>query len=646
MKPAGWKHPAPPNELGVPNSRLRLAYILTAAVLAAFAASAPARADTDETSQGVNPATVGLQPIRGPIPASTPAPGESRLVRREDGAFSAVPQRSGKTLTFHLVERDAPWTLQPGLTVMAKTYDGVVPGPTLVVHQGDRVVIDYVNEQNVPDTIHLHGIHGIPAAMDGVAGLSQPLVMKGGSFRYAFTASDPGTFIYHSHDNEEMVNSGLYGAILVLPSHPEPQERADRDDVEMLSSWTIQSLSENHFTINGKEYPETTPIEVRKGQRVRVRWINMSGENFHTMHTHGHYQRVIARDARPVTWPDVEDTVLLGPGQRVDVIIDANAQPGTWLVHCHVLDHTEDNRGMPDGLVTSIHYAGTPDKTAAMYDEMHRMLPAFARAGPRPLSFGWTIFLGALAGLTIFLGLPLARMRGVSLHFVGVLNAVAIGILVYLVVEIAGNATAPLVQATQRWHNGGGSGADVAWLAAAYAGGLLAGLVGLGAMASRLTRRAASEAHDPYVLASIIACGIGAHNFAEGLAIGASAASGATAIAVGLIVGFALHNATEGFGIAAPLVGRVTPRRRELFIAGFVAGGPTFLGTLAGYTFNSPVLSVLFLSTAVGALVFVIGELWNVLRRSPGITVLTSAMLACGFFIALGTELFLDINGG
>ncbi len=630
----------------MPNRIVCYAYILAAIVLVCFvAAAAPVWADTDESTQGVNPATVGLQPLTGAIAVATPAPGESRLVRRPDGTFAAVPHAQGKTRVFHLVERDAPWSLQPALTVMAKTYNGVVPGPTLLVHQGERVVIDYRNAQNVPDTLHLHGIHGIPVGMDGVAGISQPMVMNGQSFRYEFTASQAGTFFYHSHDNEEMVNSGLYGAIVVLPAKPSAAERADRDDVEILSSWPIQSLSENHFTINGKEYPYTTPIEVRKGQRVRVRWINISGENSHTMHTHGHYQRVIARDAQPVPWNDSEDTVMLGPGQRADVIIDANQAPGSWLVHCHVIDHTEDGQGYPDGLITTIHYEGTPQNAAAMNSSMRGMLPNFGTTA-RALPFGWTVLLGAIAGFTIFLGLPIARMRNISPQAIGALNAIAIGILVYLVVEIAGNATTPLVRALERWHAGGPSH-EAVLLSIAYVAGLFVGLVGLGTLASRLTKRAASEVHDPFLLASIIAIGIGAHNFAEGLAIGASAASGATAIAVGLIVGFSLHNATEGFGIAAPLAGRdIRPQRRQLLLAGAVAGGPTFLGTIVGYAFHSPVLSVLFLATAIGALVYVIGELWSVLRRNPGMTSLMTSMLACGFFIALATEIVLDLNGG
>ena len=610
-----------------------------------------ARADSDALPPGVDPTTVGLQPLTGPVPQATAAPGESRLTRREDGTFAAVGRRAGGAVTFHLVAREAPWTLQPGLTVMAKTYNGVVPGPTLVVHEGERVVVDFRNAMSVPDTIHLHGIHGGPDAMDGVAGISQPMVMPGGRFRYTFVATQPGTFIYHSHDNEQMVNSGLYGAIVVLPAHPRPDERAQRDDVEMISSWSIQTTLESHFTINGKEYPATTPIEVRKGERVRLRWINMSSENVHTMHTHGHDMQVIARDAQPVVTRDVEDTILLGPGQRADTIVVANAQPGNWLVHCHVLDHTEDAAGMPDGLVTTIHYAGTPERATAMNDAMRMHMPNSSNGNPHgPLSFLTTALLGAFAGLTIFLGLPIARARRLSPDVIAALNALAIGILVYLIVEIAGNATAPLVRALASWQRGTtGHGAvsplPVVMLVS-YVAGLLAGLVVLGALATRYAKAGASGGERPLVVAGMIAIGIGAHNFAEGLAIGASAASGATAIAFGLILGFALHNATEGFGIAAPLAGRgIAATWGQIGLAGLIAGGPTFLGTMLGYRFSSPTLSAFFLMTAVGALVFVVGELWSVLKRS-GLTVTATSMLAAGFVIALATEVISELAGG
>ncbi|HTA39671.1 MAG TPA: hypothetical protein VK760_11365, partial [Candidatus Acidoferrales bacterium] len=131
----------------------------------------------------------------------------------------------------------------------------------------------------------------------------------------------------------------------------------------------------------------------------------------------------------------------------------------------------------------------------------------------------------------------------------------------------------------------------------------------------------------------------------EGLAIGASAASGATAVAAALIVGFALHNATEGFGVAAPLVGRVVPSWGQILLAGLIAGGPTFIGTIVGYQFYSPVLAVFFLATAAGALIFVIGELWSMLRKI-GIGALVTTAMTVGFLVAFATELFLDTSGG
>ncbi|MGA8097480.1 MAG: multicopper oxidase domain-containing protein, partial [Candidatus Cybelea sp.] len=592
---------------------LALLRLLSAAGLASLllvVAPAWALADADEAPSS-NSTTLGLQPIRGPVPLATLAPGESRVFQRPDGAYQAIPAVRGRTKVFHIVERRAPWTLKPGLTVMANTYNGVVPGPALVVRQGDTLVLDYTNNGATPDSIHLHGVHDIPVAMDGVGGISQPLVPPGGRFVYRFVADQPGTFIYHTHDDEAMLDSGLYGAIIVEPSAPRPVERAlAHDFLEMISSWQIQSGTENHFTLNGKEYPATRALDVRSGQRFRIRWINISAEEFHTMHTHGHYQQIIARDAEPVEYKDIEDTVLVAPGQRVDVVVDANARPGTWLIHCHVLDHIEDASGMPAGLITAIHYLGTPNTLVAMY---HAMMPASAPSS-RGLSFWTTVLLGAIAGFTIFLGLPIARARRLSPQTIALLNALAIGILLYLVIEIAQNAISPISQALNAWH--AGAGAFPLALVAVFIAGLMIGLVGLGSAATHFTRQAAMHAENPIVLAALIAVGIGAHNFGEGLAIGASAAAGATAVALALIVGFGLHNATEGFGVAAPLVGRVVPTWAQIGLAGLIAGGPTFLGTIIGYSFYSPTLSVFFLAIAIGALVFVIGELWSVLRRT------------------------------
>jgi FtsP/CotA-like multicopper oxidase with cupredoxin domain len=371
--------------------------------------------------------TAGLRVLSGPPAALLAAPGESRLVRREDGTFGAVPEIHGRTKIFKLVAREAPWTLRPGLTVLAKTYDGVVPGPTLVVQEGDRVVIDYTNQLDVPDTIHLHGIHGIPPSMDGVPGISQAMVApRGGHFRYSFVAGKDGTYFYHSHDAEAILNAGLYGGIIVEPAHPRAVERGlAHDDVEIISAWQIDSATENHFTINGKEYPATQQVEVRPGDRVRVRWINISSENSHTMHTHGHDQLVIARDARPVGFEDVEDTVLLGPGQRVDAVIVADAQAGTWLVHCHVLDHVEDMNGMPEGLITAIHYGGTPNILGSMAAAMRptEMRPTMAMRMPLTVTskvrsglsrLGIAIALGSSCVLALLLAVRIVRVLGAA----------------------------------------------------------------------------------------------------------------------------------------------------------------------------------------------------------------------------------------
>lgn len=610
------------------------------ACLAALAFPAVALADGDEPV-GVNPLTLGLQPISAPATA-TPAPGESRMTPRPDGSMQAVPDGSGTTKTFHLVERKAPWTLTSGLTVMARTYNGVVPGPVLQVKQGDRVVIDLLNATDMPDTLHLHGIRGTNVDMDGVGGISQALVQPGERFRYAFTANQPGTFIYHTHGTEAMLDSGLYGAIVVLPAHPRPEEaNVARDYVEVISSWSVQSGPENHFTLNGKEYPDTRQLDVRSGERIRIRWINISGEEWHTMHSHGHDQLVIARDARPAPHGDVEDTLALGPGQRADVVITANAKPGTWLIHCHIGDHVQNSSSMPAGLITALHYSGTPNTFAKMSDAM---MPMMTTNRPGPLGFWPTLLLGAIAGLTIFIGLPVARARTLSPNTIALLNAIAVGILVYLVIEIAQNATRPLTAAVAVWH-AGQAGFPIA-LALAYAGGLLVGLVGLGSASMQFMKRHLHGAtENPLALSAVIAIGIGAHNFGEGLAIGASAASGATGLAIGLIVGFALHNATEGFGIAAPMAGRMIPSWKQIGLAGLIAGGPTFLGTLLGYYFTSPLLSVFFLTIAAGALVFVIGELWSVLKRT-GLGALTTTALVGGFLVALVTELVVDVNGG
>jgi ZIP family zinc transporter len=145
-------------------------------------------------------------------------------------------------------------------------------------------------------------------------------------------------------------------------------------------------------------------------------------------------------------------------------------------------------------------------------------------------------------------------------------------------------------------------------------------------------------------LGMLIAVAIGLHNFSEGLAIGVSARGGEVALATTLIIGFALHNATEGFGIVGPL-GGVRPSWRWIILAGLIGGGPTFVGTLIGYRVTSPALEILFYTLAAGAILYVVGQLWNSAnRRLGGRLVLLG--LSVGYLIGLASDLVITYGGG
>jgi zinc transporter, ZIP family len=268
------------------------------------------------------------------------------------------------------------------------------------------------------------------------------------------------------------------------------------------------------------------------------------------------------------------------------------------------------------------------------------------------MSFAQTVILAAFAGGTIFLGLPVARVRGLSSAWQAALTTAAGGVILFLIYDVLAQALEP-VDAGLDVARAGGSYADFATYATALGASIAAALLMLSYVSARATsrRRDLGLTLTPQQVAMGTAVGLGLHNFAEGLAIGASAASGATTFALLLVIGFALHNATEGFAIAAPLAPlsqsaeSAPPTWRFLAGAGIVGGGPTFLGGVVGFSIVSPLISVAFLGLAAGALIFVFNEMMTVARRFS-LPMVSALALTVGLLAAFGTDFLLEIAGG
>jgi plastocyanin len=303
---------------------------------------------------------------------------------------------------FKLTVKDVGFEIFPGQAMMGWGFNGKIPGPTIRVKQGDRIRLIMNNETNNEHTIHIHGLNK-PVVMDGVPFLGQKPVKKGESYTYEFTVNNSGTSWYHCHvDSAHHVDMGMYGAFIVEPK--EERLQYDREYIMILDEWPTKHIHvheeememEDHeehgvvtmhegaprvhehpgekpaerdwypkthrphqvvydgFTINGKSFPFTEPVDVKEGEMVRIRFIN-TGYQPHFMHTHSHKFTVVARDGSYVNEPQRIDTVEIGPGQRVDIILPAD-NPGVWPFHCHRLDHIANEHIYPGGMMTFIRY--------------------------------------------------------------------------------------------------------------------------------------------------------------------------------------------------------------------------------------------------------------------------------------------------
>jgi FtsP/CotA-like multicopper oxidase with cupredoxin domain len=343
-------------------------------------------------------------------------------------AFCAEAATPGDTYSQNAIEHWAPFE-KDGTLPPADAGKCSVPGPTLRVKQGDRVIVDFQNDHFHCHTIHWHGQH-VPWESDGAPGVTQDSVCKGQVFKYDFIAERAGTLWYHCHvDTQFHVMQGLFGAIIVEPQETklEPKD-IDREYVLVLNTYardpieaTPERLSNPHghhgaqcggtsgtpncqnppvdvtpdvWSINGRSYPDTmkhagdsitlkngvirntgTLVYLEEGERIRLRLIN-AGETVETIHPHGHDMYVTHRDGNPLPkgsrfWVD---TLTIGPAERYDVVIEGN-NPGPWMLHTHVGRHEANDQQAPGGMHTMIVYKGYEDKMHQFAAELPGGIP-------------------------------------------------------------------------------------------------------------------------------------------------------------------------------------------------------------------------------------------------------------------------------
>src|SRR3989338_3654808 len=306
-----------------------------------------------------------------------------------------------------------------GKTLLAWGYNGQIPGPEIRVNEGDKVRIIFTNNLPKATTIYWHGID-VPFEQDGVPGVTQKAINPGEIYTYEFIASPAGTRFYHTHggvamgDEAEQLDMGLSGEF-IIDSLDYARSKPDKEYTLILDEWQTMPIAAesrplsnllkeasahtedgehesmmnmsmtmggghamdyNLFTINGKSFPASDPIEVKKGDRVRLRLINAGTSTIHPMHLHSHQFKIVAVDGNPVPSGTelIRNTITLHPGETYDIEFVAE-NPGIWLFHCHELHHADD------GMIVSIVYEGfslstitEPENKESLPESEHRMM--------------------------------------------------------------------------------------------------------------------------------------------------------------------------------------------------------------------------------------------------------------------------------
>ncbi len=292
--------------------------------------------------------------------ADTAAPWQPPGVQGAGRPYRPVVTLNGWTLPFrmnqgvkefHLVAEPVLREMAPGFVLNLWGYNGQSPGPTIEVVEGDRVRIFVTNRLPEHTTIHWHG-QRLPNGMDGVGGLNQPQIPPGKTYVYEFEAKRPGTYMYHPHADEmTQMAMGMMGLWITHPRQPHPHiDEVDRDYAFLINAFDVEPgsrtprvntmLDFNIWSWNSRVFPGISPLLARLGDRVRIRFGNLTMTN-HPIHVHGIEFEVTGTDGGPVPrsarWPEVTTDVAVGQMRQIEFIAN---EAGDWAMHCHKSHHT------------------------------------------------------------------------------------------------------------------------------------------------------------------------------------------------------------------------------------------------------------------------------------------------------------------
>ena len=404
------------------NGRRSFLEVVTASLAAGVASAVARRAAAQPGGHvmGSPPA-----PPAGPIPPPVGPGSQSAQAGMPGMAMAATaplprgapPRGSPLYKRFSLDLKVVQHEVVPGYVVHMMAYNGQVPGPTIRVHEGDWVWVDFTNSSDEMHTIHWHGLI-LDYRHDGVPYVTQDPTMRGEKYSYVFQAKPYGTHFYHCHFGTSMhMQAGMYGALIVERTDDPIRQKFPytQDYTYVLSSLEplfvreqmnamfarmrqrdalaargaldlptqnrflgfkelVKAIANGYvpaylrartnprppdpsiFLLNGRAYPATEPIRVKEGEWTRIRFIN-AGNVWHSLHMHGHDFQHVCSDGSPLPAPVRGNTIAVAPGKTEDIVLLAD-NPGFWALHDHDVTRTVNNGVYPGGAVTHIEYEG------------------------------------------------------------------------------------------------------------------------------------------------------------------------------------------------------------------------------------------------------------------------------------------------